>query len=165
MKASHYRKIHFLLGAILLIALIEACSSSLSPSTSNDLQNGKKGAAISYTDTNWSARVSRLKVFWHYSWGRDLRDEEPENVEYVPMFWGMNSATDEEVASINQLVEDGLIEAVLGFNEPDHEKQANMSVDKALALWPKLEQVNAPLGSPAAVNPLGSWMMEFMEKD
>ena len=156
--------IHSLLGAILLMAVIKACSPSSSPSTSNDLQKGKKGAAIPYTNTSWWTMVSRLQVFWHYSWGRDLRDERPENVEYIPMFWGRNSVTDEEVARINQLVENGLIKAVLGFNEPDLERQANMSVDEALELWPKLEQINAPLGSPAAVNPLGSWMMEFMER-
>ena len=124
----------------------------------------KKGAAINYTDANWSTRVSRLKVFWHYSWGRELSNAEPENVEYVPMFWGRGSVTDEEVSRINQLAEDGLIEAVLGFNEPDLESQANMTVDEALALWPKLEQIDVPLGSPATTGPLNNWMSNFMAR-
>ena len=39
-----------------------------------------------------------------------------------------------------------------------------MSVDEAIALWPQLETLGVPLGSPATVNPNNDWMKEFMEK-
>jgi hypothetical protein len=31
-------------------------------------------------------------------------------------------------------------------------------------LWPKLEEIGVPLGSPATVNPNNTWMQEFMKK-
>ena len=38
---------------------------------------------------------------------------------------------------------------LLGFNEPDLAEQANMTVEKALELWPRLEATGMRLGSPA----------------
>lgn len=44
--------------------------------------------------------------------------------------------------------------ALLGFNEPNHAKQANISAAQAAALWPQLQQkaraMGVPLGSPSA---------------
>jgi hypothetical protein len=51
---------------------------------------------------------------------------------------------------------------LLGFNEPDGEKQANLTVQQALDLWPMLEKTNRRLGSPATVNPANEWMTKFM---
>ena len=53
---------------------------------------------------------------------------------------------------------------MLGFNEPDKADQANMSVQTALAYWPKLQAVGLPLGSPACANPTGDWMKSFMQE-
>ncbi len=52
---------------------------------------------------------------------------------------------------------------LLGFNEPDQAKQANMSLEKALAAWPILEKTGLRLGSPACVHPDNEWMKAFME--
>ena len=54
---------------------------------------------------------------------------------------------------------------LLGFNEPDMGGQANMSVDAALNLWPKLEATNMRLGSPAVAwgaDQSGQWLDRFM---
>ncbi|MFH6768599.1 glycosyl hydrolase [Gaetbulibacter aquiaggeris] len=124
----------------------------------------KKGVAYTNRGKNWSHKTSALKAHWMYSWGRVLAEEVPENVEFVPMFWGKGSVTDENIAATKQLVADGKVKYVLGFNEPDGAEQANMSVDEAIALWPKLEELGVPLGSPATVGPTNAWMTEFMTR-
>ena len=124
----------------------------------------KKGAAYANRTKEWSHKTSALNVHWMYSWGNELREEIPENVEYVPMFWGKGSVTAENLDRIKGLIAEGKVKYVLGFNEPDGADQANMSVDEAIALWPQLETLGVPLGSPATVNPSNSWMMEFMER-
>ncbi len=124
----------------------------------------KKGAAYTNNSKEWSHKTSALKVHWMYSWGNTLREEIPENVEYVPMFWGKGSVTLENLAKIKQYIDDGKVKYVLGFNEPDGADQANMTVDEAIALWPQLETLGVPLGSPAVVGFNNSWLAEFMEK-
>jgi hypothetical protein len=124
----------------------------------------KKGAAFTTGGLEWSHDVAGLKPFWHYSWGSDLSDMEPDNVEFIPMTWGKSSASDENIAKLKQLANEGKIKYLLGFNEPDGAQQANMTVDEAIALWPKLEEVGVPLGSPATVGHLSDWIKEFMTK-
>jgi len=129
-----------------------------------DTKVDKKGADISYKTKDWSHRTSYTASHWFYHWGNTPREEIPENVEYVPMFWGKSGVTDSEIERLKQLKAEGKIQYVLGFNEPDGSDQANMTVDEAIALWPKLEEIGLPLGSPATKNPLNSWMKEFMQK-
>lgn len=124
----------------------------------------KKGAAFSNRAKDWSHKTSALKVHWMYSWGNVVREEIPDNVEFVPMFWGKSSVTDENINRIKGLVEEGKVKYILGFNEPDGVTQANMTVDEAVELWPRLEEIGVPIGSPATVNPDNEWMVEFMER-
>jgi len=125
---------------------------------------GKKGIGISLAKSQWSHKVSELKVYWHYTWGSILSEYEPDNVDFVPMIWGKNGIDEGKVADLQALKEEGKIKYLLGFNEPDSENQANMTVDEAIEKWPLLEAVGVPLGSPAAVHPTGNWMKEFMAK-
>lgn len=126
---------------------------------------GKKGVAFTNNAEQWSHRTSDMKAHWMYSWGNVLREEIPENVEYVPMIWGRGAAQNDEVINrLKDLKNEGKIKYLLGFNEPDAVPQANMSVDEAIELWPKLEEVGVPLGSPATVNPNNAWMQEFMQR-
>lgn len=123
----------------------------------------KKGAAFTLKDFEWSHSVANIKPFWHYSWGNDLSEIEPDKVEFVPMFWG-KTVTDEKIAELKRLASEGKIKYLLAFNEPDGTDQANMTVDEAIALWPKLEEIGVPLGSPATVGHLSDWIKEFMTK-
>ncbi|MFH4969446.1 glycosyl hydrolase [Gaetbulibacter sp. M240] len=124
----------------------------------------KRGASFTSGSKDWSYKTSDLKAHWMYSWGRLPQEEMPANVEFVPMFWGKGSVNDENLANVKQYIDDGTVKYVLGFNEPDGATQANMSVDEAIALWPKLETLGVPLGSPATVDPLNGWMDEFMRR-
>lgn len=139
----------------------EAQSNTIEFDTSLD----KKGAAFTYRIPTWSTRLSRLNVHWHYSWSFQLQDTKPDNVNYAPMFWGKGAPTKQEnIDYIKDLVAQGKVNYVLGFNEPDGSDQANMTVEEAIERWPALEGLGVPLVSPATVNPENDWMKNFMAR-
>jgi hypothetical protein len=76
------------------------------------------------------------------------------------MIWGDGSVTAENLDRARQ---NGTV--LLGFNEPDFGDQANMSVERALELWPQLQATGMRLGSPApavgAATP-GGWLDRFL---
>lgn len=165
-------KIKILLSFVLSTVLLVGCEKNVigdfEPSPDTGLESveavTKKGVAFTNKSKGWSYKTSDLGAHWMYSWNNILREEIPANVEYVPMFWGKGSVNDDNITRIKQLIADGKVKYVLGFNEPDGSEQANMTVDEAIALWPRLEELGVPLGSPATVNPNNDWMIEFMEK-
>jgi hypothetical protein len=125
----------------------------------------KKGAAFTYRIPTWSTRLARLNVHWHYSWSFQLQDTKPENVAYAPMFWGKWAPTNQDnIDYVSELVSQGKVNYVLGFNEPDGSDQANMTVQEAIDRWPALESLGVPLVSPATVNPENDWMKNFMRR-
>jgi hypothetical protein len=76
------------------------------------------------------------------------------------MIWGAKDATDANFARVKNHGD-----TLLGFNEPDHPGQSNMTVDAALQIWPKLMATGMRLGSPAAAqdpSKAGSWLEGFM---
>ncbi|MFJ4079435.1 glycosyl hydrolase [Streptomyces iakyrus] len=98
---------------------------------------------------------------WYYNWA-----SAPGGVtgnpgtEFVPMIWGPGSVTD---AELRQAAREG--KALLGFNEPDHPGQADMSPEQALDLWPRLESTGLRLGAPAVASGAdvpGGWLDRFM---
>lgn len=129
----------------------------------------KRGACNTFSSTDWSFYLSNLKVHWFYSWGPwniDVETLSPDNLEFVPMFFG--KATNQSMADeIKEQVDAGVVKHVLGFNEPDGEEQANMTVDEAIALWPIIESTGARIGAPAVAKNAdvdGEWLDEFMTK-
>src|SRR5215469_17801482 len=99
---------------------------------------------------------------WYYTWTATPEGvAAPHGMSFVPMIWGAPDAT---TATIDRVKGEGRI--LLGFNEPDNSDQANMSVQQALTLWPKLMATGMTLGSPAvtsgAATP-GGWLDQFMK--
>lgn len=129
----------------------------------------KKGACITTKKQNaskWKGRVDSLNVSWHYNWGSRIKIAEPDEVEFVPMvygFWGANDGFNKLIAELAGDKESGKRKHLLGFNEPDHKDQANMSVEKALKNWQHLEKTGLRLGSPAAAHAHQEWMQKFMK--
>ena len=117
----------------------------------------KKGLAIGGKSPE---TVSRLNAHWFYDWTANRPAVMPEGVEWVPMIF---KANENAVAKV-RAESPNKPTAVLGFNEPDQEKQANMTVEVALEAWPKLEDLNLPLGSPAGVHADSPWMQSFMKE-
>lgn len=159
-------------GFFVLTLSVILISCSLSDNEDNINQeekyiqkNPKKGVCITTKNTLWNRKIMDLNASWHYSWNSERDALEPDNVEFVPMIWGAWSDTlkvQEKLDDIKKLKSLGKALHMLGFNEPDKSDQANMSVETALAYWPKLETVGLPLGSPACANPTGDWMKSFM---
>jgi hypothetical protein len=81
--------------------------------------------------------------------------------EFVNMIWSGADVTPETIGRLTGA------DTILGFNEPDHARQSDMTVEEALALWPELMKTGARLGSPAPTQyeVLGeeSWLGRFME--
>ncbi|MGK5677994.1 sigma-70 family RNA polymerase sigma factor [Actinoplanes sp. URMC 104] len=98
---------------------------------------------------------------WYYNWSSTNRTMPgPADVEFVPMIWGKANVT---AATLAEAKKEG--DELLGFNEPDMDGQAKMSVDEALAAWPRLEANGQRLGSPAVAyggDTPGGWLDRFM---
>lgn len=128
--------------------------------------SGKKGVClklgVDVRETN-IAKINQLGAAWNYSWGWEFVDGQPADKEFIPMFWGKGSVTSTTLTYLKEQILNGRCKRVLGFNEPDGEKQANMTVEQALELWPQLQSLKVPLGSPAIVDAAkGEWLEEFM---
>lgn len=161
-----------------MTALFGACQKTASSaaagksdSTSNkttdttSTTSTKKGADFStnMTEGTWNGDVISLQPFWYYTWGTPMPSPSPQNCEFVSMFWGAANVTPQNITAVQQLAAEGSVKYVLGFNEPDQSGQSNMTVSQALALWPQLQNIGVPLGSPAVSYPTVQWLADFMD--
>ncbi|HEX2556480.1 MAG TPA: glycosyl hydrolase [Microvirga sp.] len=128
---------------------------------------GKGGLGL--WDRNYAgtavADAAKAGFNWYYNW-------EPEPVKsttrpayepsFVPMVWSAKHVTR---GALERIKASGAT-TLLGFNEPNEHKQANMSVERAIALWPRLQATGLRLGSPSPSqgDTLGpaSWLARFM---
>lgn len=120
----------------------------------------KKGVSVwSFTGVSQALRESGAG--WYYTWSTQHPGiTTPPGVGFVPMIWGAASATPGTLAQAKAAGP-----YLLGFNEPDLGGQANMTVDQALRLWPKLMAAGRILGSPAVAtggDVAGGWLDRFM---
>ena len=163
MKA-HLNRRAFLAGAA--VAGV-GCPSVVSAAAA-DLQSGspKKGiCSLVQDDRAWLRKVQRTQAKWLYSWGARMPTGLPVDVEFFPMVWGgWPDTMARDFAMISESLANDSVSAVMGFNEPDKEDQANLSVAQVIRLWPQLMQLGVPLVSPGCVHADGEWMQEFMEQ-
>jgi hypothetical protein len=133
----------------------------------------KKGVAFgSAVKSHWAAAFDALDPAWHYSWGRIVEEEHPEGLEFVPQFWGKNSVTLEAVKHLKPFILSGKVKYIMGFNEPDLESQANMTVAEAVTKWQLLEQYledeglldKVELISPVVAHHYASWLQDFLQQ-
>jgi hypothetical protein len=97
-----------------------------------------------------------LRPAWWYNWNLD--QNATLNREYVAIrqnrWWpGLNQ--DWKTRGINHL---------LGYNEPDHPDQANLSVSEAIAGWPDLLATGLRVGAPAITDGGKGWLTDFMSR-
>ncbi len=107
--------------------------------------------------------LAKSGASWYYTWAPGHPGiASPRGVRFVPMIWGAGSVT---TATLREVRREGRY--LLGFNEPDNSGQSNMTVQHALALWPRLMATGMKLGSPAvaadAATP-GGWLDRFMRR-
>jgi Glycosyl hydrolase catalytic core len=126
-----------------------------------------KGIGMPRFDGFGFEQLNSLDLEWFYDWGPGyppLRPASSQVAEFVPMIWGRGSLERNAIEQVRSEVPWTGAQHLLGFNEPDHDGQSNMSVNTAIKLWPQLEQAGLKLGSPAPVQALGDWLKSFMDK-
>ncbi|MBD5289859.1 MAG: hypothetical protein HDS26_04145 [Bacteroides sp.] len=135
-------------------------------------RSAKRG--VSENEFQYKAQLAALDpgVCWYYNWGntpgRYIQDEE---MEFIPMCWNANYNAD----AIREYVSTHPgCRYLLGFNEPNFTKQANMTPAAAAAEWPKVKALADELGlqlvapalnyspNPPYQDPT-KWMDEFIE--
>ena len=115
----------------------------------------KKGLA------GWDDQWPRFNVSWGYNWSWGYGFSLPASTVFEPMQWG-NWGVDTSPYVPWHATEKPMY--VMGFNEPDHTDQANMTTDQAIARWPELQAMNLPLVSPAPASAFGGWLGDFYNK-
>jgi hypothetical protein len=121
----------------------------------------KKGVSTYDFSGNAQALVD-VKASWYYNWSpakTNTGGTDP-GIEFVPMIWGPANVN---ATTLSQVKTRGTV--LLGFNEPDFASQSNMTVQKALDLWPQLQGTGMRLGSPAVAfgaDRPGGWLDQFM---
>jgi hypothetical protein len=112
----------------------------------------KKGFGLPERKGMDATHLELLKVGWYYNWGD--RSKLTGHAQFVPM-----------VFSSRREPPQSQVPFLLGFNEPDHAKQANMTPTAALEKWPALVAKSQTLVAPAlAGNPLKSeWLAAFLK--
>lgn len=144
----------------------------------------KKGIAMG-SDMSQVVDLSKLNLSWYYDWDTTpLESGIGDGIELAPMVWGKGNVKDadgnivtEGGVPIKTTMEEYIPELeedlakidssakyILGYNEPDIPSQANMTVEEALTLWPKLQIEGKRLVAPAPADPNGTskWLEEFM---
>lgn len=144
-------------------AVLAANALSLSPGLSSAAQastypTGLKGFGHGGKDALALKQLESLNLDWYYGWSSKYPTI-PTN--FIPMIWG-GGAVDTGIANVKSQLAETKTQHLLGFNEPDHDSQANMTTGDARRLWPKLEATGLRLGSPATISPNAWWMNRFM---
>ena len=109
---------------------------------------------------------------WTYNWGRLNTNTIPAGASFHPMQWG-NSNWDMGSTQgplwqnypLWRTRADGV--HLLGFNEPDRVDQANMNMATVISRWPRLQELDLPLVSPAPGtlgNDDGGWKDDFYNR-
>lgn len=99
---------------------------------------------------------NNLNSRWWYNWNLDQNSSLDR--EYVAIrqnqYWP-SLAQNWQTRGINHL---------LGYNEPDHVDQANMSVATAVSAWPDLLATGLRVGSPCPTDGGRNWLYSFMDQ-
>lgn len=122
--------------------------------------NGKKEPSEGFLDEQADLTGSTWAYNWGTSadWGRSPRAKGRAwvNQEFVPEKWGRGGHRD-----WRHLTNDTTFTHLLSYNEPDHKEQSNITVDEAIAEWPRHLSTGLRLGSPATTD--FKWLYRFMD--
>jgi hypothetical protein len=97
--------------------------------------------------------LNLTKTTWRYDWSAG--GATTSTVEYVPIRQNGGWPGWAEINGKQYSTH------VLGFNEPDHTEQSNLTVGQAVAQWPDMLRTGLRVGSPACTN--FSWLYSFMD--
>ena len=109
----------------------------------------KKGWA-GWNEAEWEITQST----WRYDW--NAGGVTTNNTEYVPIKQNLGWPGWDVINSKNN------VSHLLGYNEPDHTEQSDVTVDEAIAAWPEYMKSGLRLGAPATTD--FNWVIEFVKK-
>ncbi|GGV76596.1 glycoside hydrolase family protein [Streptomyces thermoviolaceus] len=139
-----------------------ATSTQTAQATSQGVTDVKKKGVSAWNFDGVTDALRDSQVGWYYDWATDPQGiSTPSGVEFVPMIWGSGAVNDADLARARA---SGT--TLLGFNEPDLPGQADMPVQQALDLWPRLQDTGMRLGAPAVAyggDTPGGWLDQFMQ--
>ncbi len=137
-------------------------SSTLASSSTLLARNNRSPS----TKKGWcGSNAKHHKLFgthWYYNWSPNGPANDPS---FIPMLKGKRQMA---AGGLNKLKSFPNPTHILGYNEPERERQGNLSLQEALDFWPQLQAVaeakGARLGSPAPSSDQGgmNWLDEFM---
>lgn len=154
-----------MLTSVSLYALILCIQSTI---------GAKIGVAISPKATLCTDMNVLSTPTWTYNWGTEsefvnLNCNPLPAQEFVPMFWGYNPS--KTVYSKDDIPSDAT--TILGYNEPNHAKQSNLTPAEAVEGWKKMQAVfsdkilvspsAAPCGDNCVYGPPVQWFDEFFK--
>jgi len=97
---------------------------------------------------------------WYYNWSGSVSwSHNPKTTtanydqEFSPEKWGAGGRWSEFFNIVNS-------SHLLGYNEPDHSEQSNVTVEAAIKEWPLMLQTGMRVGSPATTD--FNWLYDFM---
>ncbi|MDQ0820530.1 hypothetical protein QFZ79_002822 [Arthrobacter sp. V4I6] len=123
----------------------------------------RKGFGHGGKDALALTQIQSLKLDWYYIWS--ARSYVTTSPPFVPMIKDARRLLEQDaIGWVTRQRAETRTKHLLGFNEPDHRAQANMSVDEAIRLWPKLVATGLRLGSPAPAGTDSLWLESFMAK-
>jgi len=141
---------------------------TLQPPSASDNQLWRREYITHYPKKGtggYESEWARYNASWNYNWGRDTGANLPAQVTFSPMQhnrWWPGWAELPEYYTPWHTTSKVIYH--LGFNEPDHTDQANMTVDEAISQWPFLESSDVPLVSPVPASAFGGWLGDFYNK-
>ncbi len=107
--------------------------------------------------------VTRLNLSWYYNWW--ISPGSCTAPGFVPTISGKSEKTAGDIGwALDQIRKSGY-GTVLGFNEPNKADQANMTVARAIELWPALTaDPNIRVSSPSTSGDGQAWFTEFLRQ-
>jgi putative glycosyl hydrolase len=100
------------------------------------------------------------KIGWLYNWDSATSTNYPQNWEYIPMLWGLQ--TDHLTVWPNRAPGHGRL---FSFNEPERVEQSNLSPEQAADAYRQYMHPygSAQLFSPAVSNDGYDWLQRFLQ--
>jgi hypothetical protein len=109
--------------------------------------------------------MQTLGLSWYYNWESSTNCPNV-GVPFVPMVFGDWCSGSSTCPALPTGLAANGNQYLLTFNEPDNSSQSNMSVARAVQLWPYLEATGLQLSSPAVTSGSSgaTWLASFMSQ-
>ena len=100
--------------------------------------------------------INAFNVSWYYDWSAG--GSSSPTIEYVPIKQKKDWPSWDEINTKQGATD------LLGYNEPTHDDQANMTVQECIDGWPNHMQSGLRIGSIATDDPFNNFLQQFMDK-